>query len=306
MTDIVTYAGLPIVPQFESLDTVQNGLDAAVNAALPHLRRPFAPQAIRFKVNNTMGAKADPAGVIVVTYIDARLVIERLNAVVGGAWTFAPVRVADDPKLMIGHLTIFGRTLADVGGSPKGMSKDLWSDALKRAAVPWGIGVSVYSLPEIKMWLKDEAGEEHPALNKYGSGDKTKVELTPAGHARLRLRYRSWLDVGGERLFGKVLDHGDVASDDTAESNDPDAPAEGAQEPAVPVLPELTDERAEALKEAARALYAEVKELKGGKQVWPQGVFATQLTASHHSHEELEKLVAALTADRDRLKGGSA
>jgi hypothetical protein len=55
----------------------------SLNDALPMLRRPFTPAAVKFKVQRKLGE----AGVQIVGYIDARLVIERLNLVVGDQWS---------------------------------------------------------------------------------------------------------------------------------------------------------------------------------------------------------------------------
>jgi hypothetical protein len=58
-----------------------------------------------------------------------------------------------------------GVTRTDVGESTEGLSKDLVSDALKRAAVPFGVGVSCYALPEIKLFdaMRRSAGSRFAA-----------------------------------------------------------------------------------------------------------------------------------------------
>jgi hypothetical protein len=53
----------------------------SIREAIPHLRRPFAPAAVRWKVQTEWGR-----GAVVIAYIDARLVVERLNAVCPTMW----------------------------------------------------------------------------------------------------------------------------------------------------------------------------------------------------------------------------
>src|SRR4051812_11832168 len=81
---------------------------ASLDEALLHLRRPFAPAAVKFKLQSTWGS-----GGLVVAYIDARLVVERLNAVVGGRWE-EKFESAGAGGLWC-HLTIKGVTHSDIG-----------------------------------------------------------------------------------------------------------------------------------------------------------------------------------------------
>ncbi len=198
------------------------------------LRRPFTPEAVKFKVQTVLGANK---GALIVAYIDARLVIERLNAVVPGEWEAAYSAVDGKANLLWCHLQL-GPFIAadgmprfvtrrDVGESPKGMSKDLVSDALKRAAVHFGVGVSVYALPQITLWASDSKG----ALELRGSANKQSLVLTPEGHRKLREGYRTWLEAN--KSFGDPLDHGDTEG----ATLDP----EEHEEPAAPAAPELKD-----------------------------------------------------------------
>ena len=54
---------------------------ASLSDALPYLRRPPSPAAVRFKVQTP----ADDAGQVV-AYVDARLVYDRLDHVCGERW----------------------------------------------------------------------------------------------------------------------------------------------------------------------------------------------------------------------------
>jgi len=177
--------------------------------AAPLLRRPFTAPAVKFKVQATW-PKEKPEAALIVAYIDARLAIERMNLVCPHLWHDEYEAVGNG--LMWCRLTIDGLTRRDVG---EGKGKGLVSDALKRAAVHFGVGVSLYAIP--KLVLKSADG--HVAL-KQG-----KLTLTPAGEERCRTIYEMWLDTHGRRAFGDPLDHGDV--DDAA--GDPEH-AEGQAE----------------------------------------------------------------------------
>jgi hypothetical protein len=158
---------------------------ARLRDALPHLRRPFAPSAVGFKPQ-----QKNQRSTLCVGYIDARVVTERLNTVVGGEWQ-ASFEKADDlgAGLMWCHLRVCDVTRSDVG---EGKGKGLVSDSLKRAAVHFGVGRSLYALPP--MFLD-------------GSVDR----LTNNHRAELRSRYERWLEQEGIEAFGQVLDHGDAS-----------------------------------------------------------------------------------------------
>jgi hypothetical protein len=118
------------------------------------LAEPFAPHEIKFLVQaRTQDKKSGMAA----PYIDARMVMDRLDEVVGPEnWSFNVVQVLDNGAV-VGQLSVFDVHKSDVGyvqpdnneadeASIKGSS----SDALKRAAVHFGIGRFLYSLP--KTW----------------------------------------------------------------------------------------------------------------------------------------------------------
>lgn len=88
-------------------------------------------------------------------YIDARTVIERLNSVCPGEWTFetellhAPMPgVQGDKWVFKGRLTVCGVWHEDVGMNDNEKyfdpPKSAVSDALKRCAVHFGIGIELY------------------------------------------------------------------------------------------------------------------------------------------------------------------
>ena len=264
---------------------------ASLREAAPFLRRPFTPEAIRFKVQTVFRGNS---GCLVVAYIDARLVIERLNAVCPDLW-FAEYVPAGDGKHMVCKLTVDGVTRQDVGHSPKGMSKDLFSDAFKRAAVHFGVGVSVYALPQIRLLMADAKGR----IELRGRGEKETIALTEHGHVKLREGYAKWLDEHGRKLFDEPLDHGDVEG--AVVDEELEAGEEFVPEPAAPV----EDEAGVALIARCRAVYDEIRALPEGAKKLPPETFNGWLTGAQHSHVELEKLVGYLESRRDAMGGAS-
>lgn len=254
MTDTLT-------PKEGSLQSVDFPLDSFKKAA-PHLRRPFARSAVRFKIIG---------GLHVAAYIDARLVIERLNLVVPHLW-FDNYEVTGGS--LICRLTIGDITREDIGSGYKG--KGLYSDALKRAAVKFGVGVSLYAIPSVAI--------DQQFTQKQGKA----TIITGAGIKHLRDRYDGWLENGGTEKFGDVLDHGDAeeaigdvevdAEAQTAAA--PDAPAEAAP---------LTDEKALELVALAERLHANV-----AASDMPKAEFNRALESARSSMPDLEKLVTAL------------
>lgn len=116
------------------------------------LREPFAVENLRWKVQTNPKDGKDMA--VVVVFVDARSVAAHLDDVVGGEWHTAyrqpPVTVGN-PALEC-QLTICGVTRSDVGTvEPSKIAssdtKDLYSDALKRAAVQFGVGAFLYRFP---------------------------------------------------------------------------------------------------------------------------------------------------------------
>lgn len=201
--------------------------------AAPFLRRPFTEHAVKFKVQATWDG-----GGLIVGYIDARLAVERLNLVCPHLWSDRYEPVAG--SLMWCHLTLDGITRSDVG---EGKGKGLVSDALKRAAVKFGVGVPLYAIP--KMILKES--DRHLKKNSQG-----KYELTPAGEQACRTRYAGWLDAHGKKAFGEALDHGDV--EDALGDHEADAPA-GVDTGAAVAKPLTTAQREKV--EAAIADYSD-------------------------------------------------
>ena len=122
------------------------------------LKRPFPPEAVKWKAQVTRGSEA-----LAVAYIDARSVMERIDRVVGpGGWSDEYEVIAATPEEYVVEcrLTVLGVTKADVGdssasGGGSNLAKTAYSDALKRAAVKFGVGRYLYALP--KRWVAYDA-----------------------------------------------------------------------------------------------------------------------------------------------------
>src|SRR5829696_10049438 len=140
------------------------------------LRRPIAPDEVRFKVQAVRWNKRDGQDRVataaqVVAYIDARTVVARLNLLFPGHWqaptsalplemrltrrnadgTLTPIRLSDQGEVKGDHtlyyrcrLAIANAAFEDVGASDD--PKAAYSDAIKRAAVRAGIGESLYAM----------------------------------------------------------------------------------------------------------------------------------------------------------------
>ncbi len=117
---------------------------------LEQLRKPFPASKISFKVQTKPSEKGNA---LVVAYLDARDVMERLDEVAGPDWSDRYERIEGGQGLMC-YLTIGGVTRADVGDdtNENEPAKSAVSDAFKRAAVKFGVGRFLYDLP--RMWAQ--------------------------------------------------------------------------------------------------------------------------------------------------------
>lgn len=121
------------------------------------LQAPFDPTEVDFRVQGKAGGSGKAQ---VVAYVDARCVQDRLDAVVGpGAWSFDWNPINFDAKGEIqsakGMLTIYGVTKSDIGSASNfEASLGAVSHCFKRAAVLWGVGRYLYSVPS--MWVEVE------------------------------------------------------------------------------------------------------------------------------------------------------
>lgn len=123
------------------------------------LQAPFAREDVEFRVQ---GRASDQTGrAQVVAYVDARVVQDRLDDVVGpGNWSFdwEPILVENGQVMLAkGTLTVFGVAKSDIGSASNfEQSLGCVSHAFKRAAVHWGVGRYLYGLP--MTWVSVEKG----------------------------------------------------------------------------------------------------------------------------------------------------
>ena len=184
------------------------------------LRRPFSPAAVRFKVQ-AQWPREKPTGALIVAFIDARLAAGRLNAVCPQLWSTTFER-PEQGKGLICHLTIDGITRSDFGQSDYENAKGDYSDALKRAAVHFGVAESLYVLPKMILNVGN-------LLQVKGNG---KLEITSDGEKYCRSVYTDWLEQTGKAAFGDPLDHGDEVfeSDEPATASEILADLIGAED----------------------------------------------------------------------------
>jgi hypothetical protein len=114
------------------------------------LAMPFPVKQVQWKPAIVKGNRA-----LALAYIDARQVMNRLDAVVGpGGWQDTYTVLDDGLIICRLSLTIGSEWVAkeDIGepGEQTGKGKAAFSDAFKRVAVKWGIGRYLYFLP--KLW----------------------------------------------------------------------------------------------------------------------------------------------------------
>jgi hypothetical protein len=124
--------------------------DPAVRALTDALSRPFEPREVKFKPQLIKANRC-----LAAAYIDARLIQDRLDEVLGVEhWQDAYKILADGSVMCRLRLKLGKRWVAktDVGSpseQPDGGDrlKAAFSDALKRSAVKFGIGRYLYKLP---------------------------------------------------------------------------------------------------------------------------------------------------------------
>jgi Rad52/22 family double-strand break repair protein len=127
------------------------------------LREPFDPIDVDFRVQGHANDQTGRAQVV--AYVDARVVQDRLDSVVGaGNWSFdwTPL-VIDNREVMVakGTLTIHGVSKSDAGSASNfEQSLGAVSHCFKRAAVHWGIGRYLYNLP--LNWIPVDKGGRIP------------------------------------------------------------------------------------------------------------------------------------------------
>lgn len=195
--------------------------------AIPYLRRPFTSASVKWKIQSIWPKEGDPRMGQVVAYIDARLVIARLNLVCPTLWEedyeILALPGPNDKAMKVKcWLTVDGRRRQGEGvGRGAEAFKGAHSDALKRAGVKFDVGQSIYALPAIRMFAGEGAGK----LPVKGQEGKRTLRIEAEQLEFLRSRYETWLETDAGKTFGEPLDHGDVLGAQ-GDPVDPDAPEE--------------------------------------------------------------------------------
>lgn len=176
------------------------------------LRAPFEPEQIKWKIQTSPRDGEDMA--IVVAYVDARDVNERLDSATGGDWaasyTEPPFVLSGEQIALMCHLTVGGVTRSDIGtadrSSPEA-AKEVVSDAFKRASVMFGVGAHLYRFPRVKArvervgrgtYLTFKAQDELLQLNRCLLSGKPMPRF-----AEVKV-FGSAFGAAGRDLFGKA------------------------------------------------------------------------------------------------------
>jgi hypothetical protein len=144
----------------------------------------------------------------ILSYIDARQVMDRLDMVVGPEnWKDEYALISVEPVVVECKLTILGVTKSDVGYSEPSSSepyKSAYSDALKRAAVKFGIGRFLYKKQNLEntptLGKKDERSEStSKAIDERSSYSKAIDERSSySGAIDERSSYNGAIDADSE------------------------------------------------------------------------------------------------------------
>ena len=192
---------------------------------LETLSKPFYPREVEVKIQ---AVSRDRARAQVVAYVDARTVLDRLDEAVGPTGWSDSYEVLTNGTDGEGRrlvevkctLTVLGVSKEDVGEGDS--LKAAFSDALKRAAVKFGVGRYLYRLPKVWADLDERGNIKDPEAVKRallgGEVDDTppwaveadkpppkkakpaESEEKPSGgvtEAQLRYVYRLWKELGG-------------------------------------------------------------------------------------------------------------
>ena len=134
------------------------------------LNAPLSVADIEFRVGSVFPNKM---GFTLLAYKTARTDVKRLNSVFGANWKNSTKR--DDKGNLQTYISIWNKDMnewiprSDIG-SPSSAEKDKgeYSDSFKRAGFRWGIGLELYTFPNITIfkWEKwrEKGGKQTPRL----------------------------------------------------------------------------------------------------------------------------------------------
>ena len=255
----------------------------SLEQALAEFRRPFHADAVKWKVQTEL---ANQRGLLV-AYVDARLIYERLNLVAGGNWEHRLEECAGGIKCT---LTVFGKSHEDIGEG--GFAKASASDAVKRAAVPFGIGASLYAIPT-RVLESDEKGgtdtNDRPRLKRVkDKRGNTRLYITDQCEAWLRVQYDQWVKTIGVARFGDPFDHGSAIG----------TVGDAAEGGVVQDVAETDDSAVAERKAAIRKAYDAAVAAGAQKSKMPKRQFEVRLNADL-TPEELDELEADIAKFRE-------
>ena len=175
-------------------------------------RRLAAPFPAHFVAWKPQAITRDKKRALMVAYVDARTVMDRLDAVVPNDWSFEiDVIHSSQTPTVKGRLTILGVTREDIGEAGEGEAATLKaaaSDALKRCAVHFGIARYLYDLP--LSWMDWDDARRAPAVTpELPEWARPEPERTPGGahlvQALEQLRFELPADLSAQREVYKHL-----------------------------------------------------------------------------------------------------
>lgn len=175
------------------------------------LQNPFPAHVVGWKPGSMNKEKTRA---LMMAFIDARAVMDRLDAICPNDWSFHAVEVAGAAVPTVrGTLTVLGVSRTDFGeGDPSSDAGNSYkaanSDALKRCAVQFGIGRYLYDLP--KQWVDWDAQKRQPVQAlELPEWARPAHERTPGGahlvEAMEQLRYELPEDLDAQREVYKHL-----------------------------------------------------------------------------------------------------
>lgn len=138
---------------------------------MDRLQAPFPAKDIEWRIQRTAKTRSGGARALVLAYITARAVMDRLDEVFGpGGWSdhyeeYGKNSVKATLSVKIGDEWIAKQDAAD--NTQIESTKGGISDSLKRVAVKWGIGRYLYKLPETWVDIK-QSGEHYVNDKKTG------------------------------------------------------------------------------------------------------------------------------------------
>lgn len=167
------------------------------------LQAPFSAHLVGWRA---AAFNKDRSRAMLLAYIDARAVQDRLDAICPDSWSFElNVIEGTTTPTVKGRLTVLGVTREEIGEAGEGelgTLKAAASDALKRCAVQFGIGRYLYDLPRQWVDWNDQKREPKtsPQLPEWARPD---FERSPGGahiaQAMDQLRYELPVDLDLQR-----------------------------------------------------------------------------------------------------------